>query len=472
MTSSVMGRFVPVEAPPTARRQRLLMITCEFPPNGAVAGQVCWQIAQYLPRYGWDPVVLTARDRDLQARDVSPDPLPVVRTGALPHPFTVYRRLKARIRPATAGAASSHEGASAHAADAGMGGLRRLVLSLGYAPDEYSGWIVPAVMAGLRAIRRHRIEHLFSSSPHSTSQLVGLVLARLSRLPWTAHFQDPWTYPRKQWQEVKPVTALSAWLETALEGMVVRRADVVACVTEEHTNRLRQRYPDQPADKFITNPNGFDGDEWESVERESREARRDKFVITYAGSIYNLRSPLPLFRALRSLIDSGDIARDHVQVDLIGNVEGVQVREMAAACGLVGCVRITGLLGRAETLRRMAQSDLLLLLAGGMTHQIPLKTYEYLRAGRPILALTPQGAIANLLRRTGGAWVVDPADDRGIAAAVREAYRLWEGGFPGPGPDRELVASFDRRALVGRLAEILRDRSGQTHLPAEKLLKS
>jgi hypothetical protein len=99
-----------------------------------------------------------------------------------------------------------------------------------------------------------------------------------------------------------------------------------------------------------------------------------------------------------------------------------------------------------------------------MTHQIPLKTYEYLRAGRPILALTPQGAIANLLRRTGGAWVVDPADDRGIAAAVLEAYRLWEGGFPGPGPDRELVASFDRRALVGRLAEILRDRSGQTHL--------
>jgi glycosyltransferase involved in cell wall biosynthesis len=344
------------------------------------------------------------------------------------------------------------------------------VLSLGYAPDEYSGWIIPAVVAGLRAVHRHGIEHLFSSSPHSTSQLVGLVLARLSRLPWTAHFQDPWTYPRRQWQESKPVSVASAWLETALEGLVVRRADVVACVTEEHTNWLRRRYPDQPADKFITNPNGFDGDEWERVEGEFRDARarRDTFVITYAGSLYNLRSPLPLFRALRSLIDSRDVVRERVQVEIFGDVDGVRVTEMAAACGLGGCVSITGPLGRGETLRRMAQSDLLLLLAGGMTHQIPLKTYEYLRAGRRILALAPEGAIADLLRRTGGGWVVDPADDRGVAEAVRAAYRLWEDGLPGPLPDGELVAGFDRRVLVGRLAEAFETAAAPRHLPPRK----
>lgn len=452
MTSPNMGRLVPPGRPPT-RPRRVLIITCEFPPSRAVAGRVCWQIARYLPRYGWDPVVLTARDRNLEARDVSPDALPVLRVSGLPHPFAIYRRLKARLRPVRVAAANGH------ASYSGRGGLRRLVVSLGQVPDENSGWILPAVVVGLRAVHRHGIEHLFSSSPYPTSHLVGLVLARLCRLPWTAHFQDPWTHPWNRWREAKPISALSAWLQTALEGMVLRRADAIACVTEQHTNWLRQRYPDVRADKFVTSPNGFDGEEWEHLAGESREVRKDRFVITYAGTLYHGQSPLPLFRALQLLIDSGDVARERIQVDLFGHcdvADGVRVTDMAEAAGLAGCVRISGPVGRAEALARIAHSHLLLLLAERLTLQIPAKTYEYLRAGRPILALAPtsSGPVADLLRTTGGAWVVDAADAPGVTAAIREAYRRWSEGLDGPQPDPEVVASFDRRRLVGRIAEL------------------
>jgi hypothetical protein len=433
------------------------MVTYDFPPSRVMGAQACAQLARHLPLYGWAPIVLTVRERHIEDRDLVTKPAPlgaVIRTGVLPHPLAIYRQLKTRL---SRRAQSRHGGEGSRAK---TGNLRRWVLSLLWMPDPYAGWIPPAVVAGLGAIRTHRVDHILSSAPHSTNHLVGLALARLTGLPWTAHFRDPWIYPWAQWQHAKPISALSARMDTALERMVVRRADAVVCVTDAHTNWLRERYPDVPAGKFVTIPNGFDGAEWEALGSDadaSHPMSHDTFVICYAGSLYNLRSPRPLFRALSSLIHAGEVARERIRVDLLGRcdaADGASVSEMAAAWGLAGRVNITGPLGRAEALRRVAHSDLLLLLAEELIYQIPGKTYEYLRAGRPILALTSEGAVADLLRRTGGAWVVDPADEAGVTAAVREAYRLWKDGADGPQPDRDVVAGFDRRVLAGRLAEV------------------
>lgn len=442
-------------------RRPVLMITYDFPPSIRMGAQACAQLARYLPLYGWEPVVLTVRERHIEDPDVQAERAPsgpIIRTGVIPHPLTIYRRLKASLSRRAEGMQGG-DGSRAKTR-----GLRRWVLSLLWIPDAHTGWVPSAVVAGLRAIRTHRVDHIFSSSPHSTNHLVGLALARLTGLPWTAHFRDPWVYPAALWRQVKPVSTLSARIETKLERMVVRRANVVACVTEQHASWLRHVYPDLPAGKFVTIPNGFDGGEWEALAgaaNGSHPVRHDTFVISYAGSLYHRRSPLPLFRALRSLIHAGEVARERVRVDLIGQcdvAEGARVAEMAENCGLAGRVKITGPLSRAETLRRVAQSDLLLLLAEDLTFQIPGKTYEYLRAGRPILALTSEGAAADLLRRTGGAWVVDPTDEAGVHGAVREAYRLWKSGLDGPRPRQDLVAAFDRRVLVGRLAQIFETR--------------
>ena len=97
---------------------------------------------------------------------------------------------------------------------------------------------------------------------------------------------------------------------------------------------------------------------------------------------------------------------------------------------------------------------MLLLLAERFVIQIPGKTYEYLRAGRPILALTSEGALADFLLRTGAGWVVNPKDNAGILAAVRERYRQWKEGRIIRVADPVVVRAFDRRALAGRLGDL------------------
>ncbi len=454
----------------SSQKRRVLVIIYDSPPSLQIGAQTCSQLARYLPLYGWEPVILTVDERYFPIREFRPQPvLPgrVIRTRVLPHPLELYARAKLRLGfKAEGGAANGQPNGTLHTRD--IGTLRRWILSLLKTPDEYTGWIPPAVIAGLREIQRQRISQLFSSAPYCSGHLIGFILSILTGLKWTAHYRDPWTGV----QQTKPECSLSRVIEAALERAVVSRATSVVCVTDSHANFLRQAHPGASPEKFVTIPNGYDEAEWTeipAVNQADQRAVREKFVILYCGSMYQWWDPAPFLRALRALTNSGQIDRSRVTVSLVGwcgHAEERRLRLMAEKCGVETCLTFVGLVGRTESLRRLVQADLLLLVGQLTLHQIPGKTYEYLRADRPILALSSGGALAQFLRETGGAWVVDPADENGIANAVREAYRCWWDGTDGPRADRTAVAAFDRRLLAGRFAQIFDGSAGTTPLPS------
>lgn len=437
-----------IAAVASSERGRVLVIALDFPPCRVIGAQACAQNARYLPLHGWKPIVLTVRESyfDKALLDDKPAfPGPVIRTRALPHPIRMYRALKGKLT-----AAGGDRGNAGGASGRDPQGLRRWVLSLLQTPDIETGWIAPAVTGGLAAIRRHQITHIFSSAPAWTNHLVGYLLAVITGLPWTAHFRDPWTDAERP----SPDSAISRRLERWMERLVIRRADAVVCVTEAHTRLLQRKFNDIASHKFFTVPNGYDEAEWNHHKEDRQD--QEKFVITYCGSLYGNRSPRPLFAAIRRCIDSGSIAPDAVRIDLFGHCESAE--GMPDEYGLGDVVRIGGNRKRTDVLQRLGASSLLLLLGEGLDLQIPGKTYEYLRAGVPILALTSEGgALAELLRKTGGAWIVEPDDIDGIARAVREAFDAWRLRRRPNIPDRAAVARFDRRELAGELAHVLED---------------
>ncbi len=463
-----LRRLLPGVWPSTVRKatrrdrgpgKDVLMIVSDFPPSIEMGAQTCWQIARHLPEHGWTPIVLTKGERPVDNRNAAEarfEPgLTVVRTGMLPHPVQILRRLRSG-RPSdrevgeTVGAAAAPSGR--------RGWLRTTVLAALNVPDTETGWILPAVAAGRRLARRLDIACLFSSGPVWSSHLAALGLARLTGLPWVAHFRDPWS-------QGSFFSGENRWADRAnarLERAVVRRADTVICVTDRHTDLLRRHYTACAPEKFVTVPNGYDSAEWEQAEKDAAaggaSARGVRFVITHAGALYAGRSPLPVLEALRRLAQTGDFTLDRVRFDVIVNdkvrqlPDGRDIMDVAQEMGLGGSVQVLGPLPRRETLRRLLDSDLLLLLGHNFTVQVPGKLYEYLRSGRPILALVPAGAQTDLLRATGGAWIVEPDDVDGAVKAVRDAYRRWQAGQSGPEADASLVGGFDRRVLVGRMA--------------------
>src|SRR5204862_8242690 len=86
---------------------------------------------------------------------------------------------------------------------------------------------------------------------------------------------------------------------------------------------------------------------------------------------------------------------------------------------------------------------------------VPGKLYEYLDAGRPLLALIPEGEEASRLAREGGAERIDPEDRAALARALERRFDAW--AEQGPAPDQRAgwIADHERGAIARRLAGLL-----------------
>jgi len=104
----------------------------------------------------------------------------------------------------------------------------------------------------------------------------------------------------------------------------------------------------------------------------------------------------------------------------------------------------------------MASAAALLLLAQDQPLQVPAKAYEYIAVGRPIIALTGDGATADVVREYRAGVAIPPHDGDSLKTALLDAYGEWKGQL-----DRQLVrrpvdSRLDRRRLTERLAVAFR----------------
>jgi glycosyltransferase involved in cell wall biosynthesis len=122
-------------------------------------------------------------------------------------------------------------------------------------------------------------------------------------------------------------------------------------------------------------------------------------------------------------------------------------------------VRLHGYLSHADTLELLRTADALFLPMqdlppGTRATIVPGKTYEYLAAGRPILAAVPEGDARDILRDAGAAWLCRPADVDEMISILRVALVAHRAGERQPAPRPEVVERFEYRRLAGELAAV------------------
>src|SRR6185369_2813028 len=289
-------------------------------------------------------------------------------------------------------------------------------------PDRFISWWLGAVPAGLRIIRRDRPSAIWSTYPIATAHLIGLTLHRLTGLPWVADFRDSMveeTSPRDRTQR-----RMFMWIE---RQAVTHAARIV--FTAESTRRMyRERYPELPAERCLLIPNGYDEEDFAELRRDGHAAdgTARPLQLVHTGVIYpEERDPTAFFAALSRLKRDGRIDAARVRINL--RASGFEDRYASALreLGIDDIVQLTPHLPYRQTLQECVDSDGLLLLQGAScNHQIPAKAYEYLRAQRPIVALTADdGDTAALLKQTGGATIVDLASEAAIYAALPDFLR-------------------------------------------------
>jgi len=412
---------------------KVLLVTLYFPPAGGGGVQRPLKLAQYLPALGIETHVLAPDD----PKWVHRDPDLRVPTQAWVHRVR-YFGPRAR-RPAEELRAADGLGRALVQAQVTA---RRLLV-----PDASVTWNLTAIPAAIRLVRREGIDAVITTSPPGSIHFVGAAVRQATGARWLADLRDPLVANPHRRADTVATRARQAANEQ-LARLVARRADAVSCVSEAIAEEVRGL---DPRGIVRTIANGCDFDDFVGLEYE----RASRFRITHAGSFFGKRDPRPFLQALH---DSN--------LDVVARFAGdfrSSDREWAESLGLGDRLELIPYAPRAESLRLQRDSEALLLLvpdAGGRGKGVLSgKVFEYLAAGRPILAVVPpDGAAAELIRETGSGIVVAPDDVEGIGAALRELHaQFLDGGVPAVDLSESDRDRLSRRARAEETAELLQE---------------
>jgi glycosyltransferase involved in cell wall biosynthesis len=386
------------EPQPTGRR--LLIITYYFPPATSVGAQRWRAMSRWLRRLGHEVTVLTTP----AFGKLPEDGQETVRAFDLAASPTLRRLLR---RPPVSSPADGEPGM-------GEGAPPALVADL-LVPDAHAlTWNPAAAWAARRLVRQRRIDCVITSSPPHSTHLIPLLLGR-RRPAWIADFRDGWRFEplRGPW----PLPGQSA-LDGFLERKVATSADLVIGVTRPIADNLAGRLGARSA----CVSNGWDPDLEDLVAHaDAPQLDPDTVNIVHAGRLYihrsNRRDPGPLGPALRLLLERRPDAPERLRILVAGPTDPEEeryLRELDPA----EMIRHVGHLPHGSMLALERRADALLLVtAPALVSLATGKLFEYLAAGRPIMALAQGNEAARIVEETGTGITLPMEDSEGLAGA-------------------------------------------------------
>lgn len=378
----------------------MLFVCFYFPPAGGGGVQRPLKLAGLLPELGIETYLLAPTDPKWIHCD--PDLRP-------PSLVSVYRSRY----PGPRGRQPAEE-------LYGLAGVNRLVRRLALfprrllLPDENVSWALTAIPAAIRLVRRERIDVVLTSSPPSSVHLIGAAVRRATRVAWVADLRDSMVAKEDRRVESRAVL-LKEKSHRAVARLIARSADAIVAVTPSIAGELEQlgarRRP-------VVIANGCDFDDFTGLEYQPG----DRFRITHTGSFFGRRSPRAFLSALAS-------SADDVVARFVGDFRQTD-RNWARRLDLGDRLEFYPFLPHRRVLELQRDSEALLLLlpnVGARGRDVPSgKLFEYLAAGRPILAaVPPDGAAAQLIRDTNSGLVVAPDDEPALAAALDRLVEEW-----------------------------------------------
>jgi glycosyltransferase involved in cell wall biosynthesis len=406
---------------------RSILLVCHYyPPSSGAAVQRPLSMAKYLRRMGHRVTVLTTGAFGIQADDAQQG---VIRTYDL-------QALQARLRG---------EAKATPILEAATYSTRPHPLSYVLVPEALVlAWAPFAVARAVALQRRERFDCVITTSPPESGHLAGYALQRMGAA-WIADVRDGWVFEsyRPFWR-TQAQDRLDRWLERRL----MRAADAVTSVADPLTVYLREEL----GANATTVPNGWDPvrmDAGGDDQVRSGVLDPERVSLVHAGRLEVVgRDPTPLIDALAALAREQPETAARLELVFAGSFTERELKLFQADVA-PGRIVVAGHLSRAEALSLQRSADgLLLITAGTRRHEVTGKLFEYLGAGRPILALAEGTEAAKIVRETN-AGVTVPVGD---AAAARRALEAFARGEVAPADEQARLA-YAYPAVAERMAE-------------------
>ncbi len=427
--------------------KKVLLITYYWPPSGGIGVLRCLKIAKYLRRYGWEPIIFTAKDAQYPRIDPSnekdiPEGCTVLRQKIW-EPYHIYKFLTGKKKEENVNDVLT-------SMDSKAGLAHRLsvwVRSNFFIPDARAMWVNPSVKYLSDYLSEHPVDALFSCGPPHTNTRIATLLNQKLGIPFLSDFQDPWT--QVDYFKQLRLTAWGLRKHQRQEQEAFAAANAMTIVSEHWKSDLEQIGAKNVSVLYW----GYDPDDFDSI-----DAKIDtKFTISHLGIMGEDRNPAVFFRILKELIDELPGFREDLKLQLVGQIDYV-VKEEYQRLGIEAQVNFVGSVKRGEALQLTCNSNILLLLLNQQENakgRVPGKFFEYLAARRPILSLgATDGDVGQILESTAHGKSYEYEDYEGIKNWIVERYREYRNGQLAE-PMQGAIEQYAHPILTKKVARLL-----------------
>ncbi len=349
----------------------VLLIDYFFPPLAADWRGIAF--ARFMPEFGWRPIVLSAADTVRYEKD-----------------YDLLREIPAETEVHRVGHAENNRFCRFIST--------KLKIQAGF-PDPYGKWIEPAYRVAREVLRREKIDLLYSHSPCFSTAMLALRLKREFKLPWIADFLDAWSgndYLNAFYDQTlrEPFLSFQRRRIRKAEGDVLRTADRVVVIHRSLRGQFAEAHGlDEAKIQFISD-GYFESD---FADLKPRPLYADRLTIMFLGGTYGG------FQEILSKFCK-------VVAELRADAEIVFIGRGARSLQWSNLANVTLIshLPRRKALGFGLGADFLLLAAVPSARwHTPTKIYDYLRLGRPILALVSEdGDPARTIREAKAGFIL------------------------------------------------------------------
>ena len=437
------------------------MVAYNFPPEGNAGAHRPLRFVRHLPSHGWQPTVITVETNLYERYDPSmvaqvPSSLEVIRV-ANRDPWAAFQERRTLrflkdnscLAPKKLAIEKLHQSRFRSLVREAIRTIERWC----YHPDPVMGWIRPAANAIVKRSARQTPDVILATGGPWSSFVVAERASRLIGVPYVLDFRDAWTLTWEPFADRRPFWATLYDRRTLYR--LFKRAQAVILRYHSEAECYWRAYPGAlDAEKIYMIPNGFDG----TVE-EPKTSRGEQCQVLYSGTLAYYRYDT-LLDALARLKEVDQEGFSHLRLLVVGE-QSDRLYSDAARRGLSDVIAASPPVSEAEILKLQRQSDALLMLERapnmkGYELLAGAKLFGYLKAGRPIIGVLPEGEAKKILRRVGVSTIANVESSEDVFQLFNRVLRAWlDGSLSSFTPDPTSCAAFSAEKQVAVLARAL-----------------
>ncbi len=313
--------------------------------------------------------------------------------------------------------------------------------------DSTWSWFITATAAAIVLSIRKRPAVIYSTGGPVSAHIAAMIAAVVTGRQYVAEFQDPLVH-----QYAAPGKFERHFIER-VERMIFKTSKAAIFLTKKAAENAEIRYGSGKAFAIYAG----------AVRPEiiSPYATDKHFRVAHYGSLGGSRNLGCFLDALEVLVRNNPAVVGEFRLNLYGNNSRAVNKEIEKF-SYRDAVRTFGKVNRHRAVESMQGADVLLLIQNTddvSFETIPSKAYEYLHAGRPILALVYRNPELRTMLEARGHLVVE-ADD---VADIREALEIYMTKWREKHLESSQVASpYTVEKAVSELIQVAKQHSGET----------